>query len=220
MSTHCHFQDEPGRRSLCLRKLTDISRWEDMRSMRMCADDSDRPCPHRGWSRERRDGMLATRAVWLEQCPGCGHRHDTLRQALQCQADTLIGPYLRQCPPTLHDGCSIPLLPERFPTFIRERAWRKVRAAVVERDGHRCRECGRDLNRYPGWYTEVHHVMPVISGGSDHPGNLVTLCTECHGAHTDSMSLVGPSDRGAGNSARSSPRGRARQLCLHDIRND
>jgi len=163
--------------------------------------------------------MLAIRTAWLDLCPGCGHRHDTLRQTLQCHADSLIGPILRQCPPARSDGSTEPLLPDRFPTFIRERAWRKVRVAVVERDGHRCSECGRDLNNYPGWYTEVHHVMPVISGGSDHPSNLVTLCTECHGAHTDAMPPIVPRG-GGGNSARSSPRGRSRQLCLHDIRND
>lgn len=127
---------------------------------------------------------------------------------------------LKEMPPPDHAGSAQPLLPDRFPTFIKERAWRKVRAAVLERDRHQCQECGRDLSKYPAWYTEVHHLMPVISGGSDHPANLITLCTECHGAHTDNMGLGATSFKAGGNSARSSPRGRIRQLCLHDIRND
>ena len=218
--THCQFQDEPGRRCLCLRPLSTVSGWDELRGIRMCDEARSADCPHRQWSRERRDDVLMARSVWLERCPGCGHRHDSLRQTLQCQADTLMGPMLSEMPEPSSDGSADPLLPDRFPTFIKERAWGKVRAAVLERDRHCCRECGRDLLRYPAWYTEVHHVMPVISGGSDHPANLITLCTECHGAHTDAMGADRAPDGKPGNSARSNPRGRVRQLSLHDIRND
>lgn len=186
----------------------------------MCDVGCGNECPHRQWSREWRDEVLLTRSVWLEVCPGCGHRHDTIRQTLQCQADALMAPLLRMMPGPSSDGTTEPLLPDRFPSFIKDRAWRKVRAAVLERDRHSCLECGRDLSRYPAWYTEVHHIKPVISGGSDHPMNLITLCTECHGAHTDAMVPDPLMDTGKGNSARSKPRGKGRQICLHDIRYD
>lgn len=31
-----------------------------------------------------------------------------------------------------------------------------------------------------GWYTEVHHLIPLEKGGSDHPTNLVNLCPQHH----------------------------------------
>jgi 5-methylcytosine-specific restriction protein A len=41
----------------------------------------------------------------------------------------------------------------------------------------------------PKWYTEVHHIVPRVHGGGDHPSNLKTLCVECHRKYTDEMLL-------------------------------
>ena len=54
-------------------------------------------------------------------------------------------------------------------------AWRRLRLKIIERDGWRCRKCGR-----PG-QLHVHHLQPVHLGGSDAPENLVTWCRSCHG---------------------------------------
>ena len=60
-----------------------------------------------------------------------------------------------------------------------KRAWAKRRQAVLERDGHRCRQCGN-----PG-ALEVHHLAGslrkdyrarVLSPQKD----LVALCRTCH----------------------------------------
>jgi hypothetical protein len=51
---------------------------------------------------------------------------------------------------------------------------RSQRDAVVRRDGLRCRACVR---RTRG---QVHHILGRGQGGSDAPGNLVTLCGRCH----------------------------------------
>jgi 5-methylcytosine-specific restriction enzyme A len=56
-------------------------------------------------------------------------------------------------------------------------AWRKIRARVLERDGHTCRRCGQVAN-------QVDHVVPKHKGGSDDEANLVSLCRRCHDKKT------------------------------------
>jgi hypothetical protein len=88
-------------------------------------------------------------------------------------------------------------LAEGLPEKIWSSAWRIVRGRVVERDGHRCRACGKDLRGVPGWVTEVHHIRPRAEGGSDHPSNLLTLCVMCHKRITAACMLErAPSDGG------------------------
>lgn len=53
-------------------------------------------------------------------------------------------------------------------------AWRRVRRAVLKRDGFRCVECG-------GAGDEVDHRVELIDGGAPFdPTNLRTLCAACH----------------------------------------
>jgi HNH endonuclease len=47
---------------------------------------------------------------------------------------------------------------------------KKTRAAVLERDGHCCRRCGRTDG------LTLHHVIPIRDGGGNSGGNVVTLC--------------------------------------------
>lgn len=64
------------------------------------------------------------------------------------------------------------------------RAWRRLRAAVLERDDYRCQtpDC-------PATATEVHHVVPVAQGGAMFDvANLVSLCRACHLDKHDSRS--------------------------------
>jgi len=58
--------------------------------------------------------------------------------------------------------------------------WRALRAIVLARDGHACRECGAPC---PDGEADVHHLIPRASGGDDEPANLITLCDGCHAAH-------------------------------------
>ena len=53
------------------------------------------------------------------------------------------------------------------------RAWRRLRAAVLARDGHRCHWCGEPA-------THVDHLVPVSRGGEDDPLNLVAACEHCN----------------------------------------
>jgi len=73
--------------------------------------------------------------------------------------------------------------PEERQDFYHSGEWRRVRKAVYERDDHECRRCGASGD------TELHahHIEAVSKGGAKfEPGNLVTLCRECHMAeHND-----------------------------------
>jgi 5-methylcytosine-specific restriction protein A len=52
--------------------------------------------------------------------------------------------------------------------------WKKVRLAVLERDGYTC-TCGAKA-------TEVDHIVPASQGGSDDLSNLRGMCLKCNRA--------------------------------------
>jgi hypothetical protein len=49
-----------------------------------------------------------------------------------------------------------------------------IRRAVQKRDGHACHVC-KALNNL-----EIHHVVPITTGGATSLNNLITLCAQCH----------------------------------------
>jgi hypothetical protein len=53
-----------------------------------------------------------------------------------------------------------------------------VRFDVMNRDGFRCRYCGRD--QASGARLHVDHVKPVAAGGGNEIENLVTACADCN----------------------------------------
>lgn len=62
--------------------------------------------------------------------------------------------------------------------------WRPTRFAIIyDRDGGRCLCCGLALS----WSgdrngLQLDHLVPTITGGTNKPENLVTLCRECNGS--------------------------------------
>lgn len=70
--------------------------------------------------------------------------------------------------------------------FYHRAAWKRLRAAALQRDQGMCQECMRRLRAgygiRPRRATMVHHIEPV----SERPDlalrldNLVSLCDECH----------------------------------------
>ena len=53
--------------------------------------------------------------------------------------------------------------------------WQALRRVILERDGYRCRNCGR------AGRLEVDHIRTLWRGGSNEPDNLQALCAfPCH----------------------------------------
>ncbi|ODS41361.1 hypothetical protein BEH94_11960 [Candidatus Altiarchaeales archaeon WOR_SM1_SCG] len=53
--------------------------------------------------------------------------------------------------------------------------WDDLRRYIYIRDNYICQKCGAtDVELH------AHHIIPLISGGSNHPSNLATLCRNCH----------------------------------------
>lgn len=56
--------------------------------------------------------------------------------------------------------------------------WRKLRLSVLRRDGYLCQVCrAADAS-------EVDHIVPKSSGGTDEPDNLQAICRVCHAKKT------------------------------------
>lgn len=73
---------------------------------------------------------------------------------------------------------------------VRRRIPRRIRDRVFERDGYRCRHCGR------ADYLEIDHVEPWALGGSDEESNLQTLCSRCNRAKGPSAFVTTRARRG------------------------
>ena len=54
---------------------------------------------------------------------------------------------------------------------------KKVRFAVLDRDGFKCRSCGQGP---PEHVLHVDHIIPRAKGGTDELSNLQTLCADCN----------------------------------------
>ncbi|OYR54921.1 HNH endonuclease [Halorubrum halodurans] len=70
---------------------------------------------------------------------------------------------------------------------------RSVREQVIERDASVCQRCGADVTPTDedGPDFQLHHIVPFSAGGPDHPDNLITLCSDCHGeAHQRMRRIV------------------------------
>ncbi len=144
-----------------------------------CTDSMSAKCPHRSWSHEESVAVHRGKAALLANCPACGKTHRTVEERMRCILDRTIEneftSSVMEC-----GGSRDPILPPEVPQEMAPHAWRKIREKVYERDGMRCRVCGRPLEGMPSWFFEVHHVVPRREGGSDHPRNLVTICYLCH----------------------------------------
>ena len=67
---------------------------------------------------------------------------------------------------------------------IRSWNWSSITWAIVKRDKQKCQECNLACHDTA---LEVHHIIPVMSGGSDHPHNLKSLCSVCHRRETNNL---------------------------------
>ena len=56
--------------------------------------------------------------------------------------------------------------------------WKKLRRAILERDGYVCQPCLDKMRITPA--SEVDHIIPKAKGGTDDPDNLQAICEICH----------------------------------------
>jgi 5-methylcytosine-specific restriction protein A len=67
------------------------------------------------------------------------------------------------------------------------RAWKKIRVRFLLRHPL-CEQCRSEGKLMPA--EEVHHILPLASGGTNDEGNLMALCKSCHSRIT-----IGSSNR-------------------------
>lgn len=72
--------------------------------------------------------------------------------------------------------------------------WRENRAKALERDNHTCQICGATSE---GEELVVHHLRPVMQGGTHDLVNLDTLCRSCHSSVHSSGAIVAGDSNGA-----------------------
>lgn len=65
---------------------------------------------------------------------------------------------------------------------------KKLRVLIIERDGFKCRYCGKTARETK---LEVDHIMPVAKGGKTSLDNLETLCIDCNRGKSD-LSINSP----------------------------
>jgi len=73
----------------------------------------------------------------------------------------------------------------RYKKYIRSKAFKAVKQAVEERDGHKCMTCGR--TRSDGAKLTCHHRVydHLFEGGESEVADCITLCQYCHkGIHS------------------------------------
>jgi 5-methylcytosine-specific restriction endonuclease McrA len=58
------------------------------------------------------------------------------------------------------------------------RRWDEIRVKVYQRDGNRCRACGKTYGQVKK--LNCHHVLLLRVSQTNDTRNLITLCDECH----------------------------------------
>jgi 5-methylcytosine-specific restriction protein A len=175
-----------------------VFRDRDGRPVR-CSGSLAAACPFR--ERIEREG------VSMVPCPHCRGRHrngSNTQQLCEAWSSAKAALALVRKLPEGHryyeQGTTLPPYEEDTAPLIRRLVWQKLQPAVLRRDRYACQDCGTafgahrrkvfdpQLRRGRGGYRweslEVHHIIARSSGGSDHPGNLKTLCPACHAQYT------------------------------------
>jgi 5-methylcytosine-specific restriction endonuclease McrA len=166
-------------------------------------------CPFQTES-DRKDQASSGRLV---PCPFCKKRHFENSTAKRlCEEWGGVKQVLKQMREEQPDGhrfyaqgtIKLPYS-ESTPDLVRRLIWIRVKGAILRRDSNVCQDCGANFGRrrrkvydsaahrgrggYVWESLEVHHIIPRSKQGSDHPGNLKTLCPSCHRKYTSGLMI-------------------------------
>ena len=154
------------------------------------------------------DKMDRTSPGHLVPCPFCKKRHfegsTAKRLCEEWSSAKLALKRMREELPAgqRYYGLGTTRLPysDSTPDLVRRLIWIRMKSAVLRRDRYICQDCAvgfgkrrrkaydASARRGRGGYfwesLEVHHIIPHSKQGSDHPGNLKTLCPACHRKYT------------------------------------
>ncbi|HUL39508.1 MAG TPA: HNH endonuclease [Methanomassiliicoccales archaeon] len=154
----------------------------------------------------------------IVSCPYCHGRHRTGSTSKRLCEDwhsvkSVLKEMRERRPPIRYLEQGTTILPYRpdTPELVRQLIWLRLKGAVLRRDRYACQDCGemfgrarrklwdQAVRRGQGGYRweslEVHHIIPRSKGGSDHPGNLKTLCPSCHRKYTSEQLCGRAGDR-------------------------
>ena len=67
------------------------------------------------------------------------------------------------------------ILYQSWPGRMPDDLWDVMRRYILQRDHYTCKNCQATDTRL-----DVHHIVPIGVGGSNHQDNLATLCFKCH----------------------------------------
>ena len=81
-------------------------------------------------------------------------------------------------------------------TVERGKVSNRMRFKIYERDGYRCRKCGRRTDDL-----EIDHIFPISKGGKSNYDNLQTLCHRCNSLKSNVIErgAVNPRTKHKGN---------------------
>jgi len=161
-------------------------------------------CPF--WKDEREDAAEGAQA--MVRCPFCNRRHrEGSTSKRLCEewhsAKSVLKQMRRDHPgPKKYFEAGTKALPyaRDTPDLVRRLIWLRLKQAILRRDRYSCQDCHASFDGsrrkvfdqalrggkggYRWEYLEVHHIIPRSRMGSDHPGNLKTLCPACHRKYT------------------------------------
>jgi 5-methylcytosine-specific restriction endonuclease McrA len=110
-------------------------------------------------------------------CPECD-AESAVVQTMSCGQFVIRSRQCRACGLSWGTEETIRTTPMRRGLGWYGRDWPQIRAAILDRDRHRCVACGK------AGKLDVHHIRPLREFAShvdaNHPSNLQAVCKGCH----------------------------------------
>ena len=117
-------------------------------------------------SRRRNEQTRTNAGIHVKECLQCGQPFETRIKTAVC--------------------CSNQCKQARQSALIQQRATRRGRFLLFQRDNFQCIYCGASP-RQEGVHLTIDHILPMFHGGDSTASNLVTACEYCNKSKQDSL---------------------------------